>query len=114
MPGTPAVELVAASQHFVLYPELSVRRNLRFMARLYGQSGSVNARLDELLALVHLDEAEYCDQVVMMRRGGVVAVGSPEALREQAFGRSESPHSRHASFEEVFRRLMSAVEEGAA
>jgi ABC-2 type transport system ATP-binding protein len=45
-------------QQFVLYPGLSVRRNLEFVAGIYGLAGAARtARIDELLATVDLTAA---------------------------------------------------------
>lgn len=165
-------------QHFVLYPELSVRRNLDFIAGIYGLPSEGRAeRIDSLLAIVDLTEArdraarrlsggmqrrlqlaatllhqpevlvideptagidpllrarfwehfralrdagrtlivstqyvteaEYCDQVLMMRDGRLVAAGSPSQLHEHAFGADFTALDAHPpSFEDVFRRLM--------
>lgn len=144
-------------QHFVLYPDLSVRENLNFIAGTYGLgwlrrrrripyllsllhlddaagrlaqdiSGGMQRRLELASALVHdpallildeptagldpvlraevwdifrdlqrrertivvttqyVTEAEYCDVVVLIDGGRVIAAGPPEALRTQAFG----------------------------
>jgi ABC-2 type transport system ATP-binding protein len=165
-------------QHFVLYPELSVRRNLAFMAGIYGLPNEGRAeRIEALLAIVDLTEArdraarrlsggmqrrlqlaatllhqpelliideptagidpllrarfwehfrtlrdagrtlvvstqyvteaEYCDQVLMMRDGHLVAAGSPSDLRERAFGVDFAELGGSPPlFEEVFRRLV--------
>jgi ABC-2 type transport system ATP-binding protein len=163
-------------QHFVLYPELSVRRNLEFMAGIYGLprrgrrerieallslvdladardraarrlSGGMQRRLQLAATLLHdpalliideptagidpllrarfwehfralrdegrtliistqyVTEAEYCDSVVLMRTGEVIAAGTPEELRARAFGPAAAT-DRSRSFEEVFVRLM--------
>ena len=169
-------------QQFVLYPELSVRRNLEFMAGIYGLaepargqriatlmemvvltgaagrpagrlSGGMQRRLQLAATLLHnpellvideptagidpilrarfwehfrelrgegrtlvistqyVTEAEYCDQVVMLRAGGVVAVGSPAMLRRQAFGDDwADTDGSPRSFEDVFRCLMARDE----
>lgn len=34
----------------------------------------------------YIDEAIYCDSVAVLNRGGVVAYGTPESLRQQALG----------------------------
>lgn len=172
-------------QHFVLYPELSVRRNLEFMAGIYGLSKQESqARIESLLAVVDLaevrgraarrlsggmqrrlqlaatllhqpelliideptagidpllrarlwmhfrnlrdqgrtliistqyvTEAEYCDQVLMMRDGRLIAAGSPSHLRERAFGAARTASGGAVpSFEDVFRRLMEQSEAAA-
>lgn len=174
-------------QSFVLYPELSVRSNLKFVAGIYGlPRRGRSKRIDELVKMVDLEEArnrrasklsggmqrrvqlaatlihnpqvlvideptagvdpllrarfweyfrslrdqghtlivstqyvteaEYCDQVLMLRSGKLVASGSPDALREQAFGPGYLTESgRHPTFEAVFLRLMEeAAHEDAA
>ncbi len=171
-------------QGFVLYPELSVRRNLEFMAGIYALPRTRRgARIDALLTMVDLTaagkrrawrlsggmqrrlqlaatllhdpqvlvideptagidpllrarfwehfrqlrdegrtlivstqyvtEAEYCDQVVMLRAGGVVAAGTPAELRQQAFGANRvAAGGAPPSFEDVFLRLMAVTGEG--
>jgi ABC-2 type transport system ATP-binding protein len=34
----------------------------------------------------YIDEADYCDRVAVLRAGHLLALGTPEALRRQAFG----------------------------
>ncbi|MGH2588421.1 MAG: ABC transporter ATP-binding protein [Dehalococcoidia bacterium] len=172
-------------QQFVLYPELSVRRNLEFIAGIYGLSSERRAqRIETVLAMVELTEArdrparrlsggmqrrlqlaaailhepkllvideptsgidpllrarfwehfaalrdagctlivstqyiteaEYCDQVLILREGRLIADGSPAALRERALG----PHAvgrggLPPSFDDVFLRLMEQPAEAA-
>src|SRR5680860_1669365 len=43
-------------QHFVLYPDLSVRANLSFAASIYGMGAHRGRRMNELLDLVELSE----------------------------------------------------------
>ncbi len=165
-------------QHFVLYPELSVRRNLEFMAGIYGLphvgrteridallsmvdlsdardraarrlSGGMQRRLQLAATLLHqpdlvivdeptagidpllrarfwehfrdlrdrgrtliistqyVTEAEYCDHVILMREGRLIAAGSPAALRERAYGPGYvAADGTVPSFERVFLRLM--------
>ena len=169
-------------QQFVLYPELSVRSNLKFMAGIYGLpplgrgkridslvdlvalgearnrragklSGGMQRRLQLAATLLHqpelmiideptagidpilrtrfwehfrrlrdegrtllistqyVTEAENCDQVIMLRRGRLVAGGTPQQLREQAFGEGYAgPDGEPPSFEDVFLRLMTLAE----
>lgn len=144
-------------QHFVLYPDLTVRENLAFVASAYGLgwlvrrrripemlqlmhladardrlasdiSGGMQRRLELASALVHdphlvvldeptggldpvlrasvwdmfrdlqrrgrtlvvttqyVTEAEYCDRVLLIDGGRVVAAGTPDSLRRLAFG----------------------------
>lgn len=167
-------------QQFVLYPELSVYRNLKFMAGIYGLPPGQGGRIEALVEMVGLDdaknrkasalsggmqrrlqlaatllhqpelliideptagidpilrarfwdhfrrlrnegrtllistqyvtEAEYCDRVLLMRDGRLVAAGSPAELRDQAFGpNSVGPDGMPPSFDEVFLRLMQAA-----
>ena len=170
-------------QHFVLYPELSVRRNLDFVAGIYGlpRAGRA-ARIETLLAMVDLadardrparrlsggmqrrlqlaatllhdpellvideptagidphlrarfwehfralrdggrtlvistqyvTEAEYCDQVVLLRDGRLVATGSPADLRARALPGGAEMDGRQPTFEMVFLRLMEQHTEG--
>ncbi|MGI8552210.1 MAG: ABC transporter ATP-binding protein [Dehalococcoidia bacterium] len=169
-------------QQFVLYPELSVRRNLKFMAGIYGLPlRGRGRRINELISMVELDEAksrragklsggmqrrlqlaatllhrpellvideptagidpilrarfwdyfrrlreegrtliistqyvteaEFCDQLVVLRRGALVGVGTPKELRDQAFGPDYvNPDGEPPSFEDVFLRLMIQAE----
>lgn len=144
-------------QHFLLYPEMTVKENLQFVASTYGMGWrSRGARIPELLEMVRLTdaqdrqasdisggmqrrlalasalihdpqflvldeptagidpvlrssiwdvfrslrqegrtlvvttqyvtEAEYCDRVVLINEGVVVALGTPSELRRAAFG----------------------------
>jgi ABC-2 type transport system ATP-binding protein len=174
-------------QNFVLYPELSVRSNLKFVAGIYGLprrgrsrridelvrmvdleearnrrasklSGGMQRRLQLAATLIHnpqvliideptagidpllrarfweyfrhlrdqghtliistqyVTEAEYCDQVLLLRAGKLIASGAPDALRDQAFGPGYLTESgRHPTFEAVFLKLMQeAASEDAA
>ena len=174
-------------QNFVLYPELSVKSNLKFVSGIYGLSRRGRSkRIDELLKMVDLQdarnqrasklsggmqrrlqlaatlihnpqvlvideptagidpllrarfweyfrslrnegqtliiatqyvtEAEYCDQVLMLRAGRLVAAGAPDVLRERAFGAGYLATSgRPPTFEAVFLKLMDgATREDAA
>jgi ABC-2 type transport system ATP-binding protein len=57
-------------QHFVLYPELSVRRNLEFMAGIYGLPKEGRDReIEGLLAMVELTEAR--DRAARRLSGGM-------------------------------------------
>ncbi len=170
-------------QQFVLYPELTVRRNLEFVAGIYGlPRRGLGERIDAMLRMVELEEArdrpagrlsggmqrrlqlaatllhdpdlivvdeptagidpilrarfwahfrrlrdtgrtvvistqyvteaEYCDRVVMLRAGHVVAAGAPAALRERALG--PAPYAINGptpTFEDVFLRLLAGAPE---
>jgi ABC-2 type transport system ATP-binding protein len=62
-------------QHFVLYPELSVRRNLEFTAGIYGlPSAQREERIAALLAMVELEEAKN-------RRAGRLSGGMQRRLQ---------------------------------
>jgi ABC-2 type transport system ATP-binding protein len=169
-------------QQFVLYPELSVRRNLDFMAGIYGiggqqraaripvllemvdltdardrragrLSGGMQRRLQLAATLLHepelliideptagidpllrarfwdhfralrnegrtlvvstqyVTEAEYCDLVIMLRAGRLVAVGTPDDLRSQALATIPDGNRHALTFEDVFLRLAAADEE---
>ncbi|MDE2430881.1 MAG: ABC transporter ATP-binding protein, partial [Burkholderiales bacterium] len=43
--------------------------------------------LSVLLSTAYLDEAERCEQVVLMREGSVLAYGHPQSISDQAAGR---------------------------
>ena len=51
-----------------------------------------------------MDEAERCDELLLLRRGALLAAGTPAALRAQAGARS---------LDDVFLRLLEAAEGGA-
>lgn len=165
-------------QGFVLYPELSVQSNLKFMTGLYGMSrhdrsrrinalldmvelqearnrpaselsGGMQRRLQLAAALMHgpevlvideptagidpllrahfwdyfrqlrdaghtlvvttqyVNEADYCDQAVLLKNGRLLASGSPASLRERALGAGALETDRHPPpFETVFLKLM--------
>ncbi len=61
-----------------------------------------------ILITTHLlDEAEYCDQLVLMSLGAVLAQGSPQAIREQA---KDAAHP-NPSMEDAFIRLIEEHEQ---
>lgn len=63
-----------------------------------------------IVATQHVNEAEYCDQVVVLAQGRLVASGSPEALRRQAFPPNGLDSTGHpATFESIFLRLTEAA-----
>ncbi|MHB8920271.1 MAG: ATP-binding cassette domain-containing protein [Halothiobacillus sp.] len=51
-----------------------------------------------------MDEAEYCDRLVIMSQGAILAAGSPEAVRELA----RSPEHPNPNMEDAFIALISA------
>jgi ABC-2 type transport system ATP-binding protein len=64
-----------------------------------------------VISTQYVTEASYCDQVVLLRDGHVVADGTPAALWERALGPRAAPAPGAApSFEDVFLRLMEADE----
>jgi ABC-2 type transport system ATP-binding protein len=167
-------------QQFVLYPELSVERNLDFVGSVYGLSGDQRRRRsDAVLALVDLQtvrgrrasrlsggmqrrlqlaatllhqpdlilsdeptagidpllrariwadfrrlrdegrtlivatqyvtEADYCDQLVLVNAGRVIATGSPASLRRRVYGAATvNELGAPLTFEDVFRRIIAA------
>ena len=51
---------------------------------LWAQFRSLAAQGKTVLVSTHvMDEAERCDELVLLREGQIVATGSPGALREQ-------------------------------
>ncbi|MGH2601125.1 MAG: ATP-binding cassette domain-containing protein, partial [Dehalococcoidia bacterium] len=67
-----------------------------------------------IVSTQYITEAEYCDQVLILREGRLIADGSPAALRERALG----PHAvgrggLPPSFDDVFLRLMEQPAEAA-
>ena len=53
-------------------------------AELWATFHALAAEGRTILVSTHvMDEAERCDELVLMREGGVVASGTPAALREQ-------------------------------
>ena len=56
-----------------------------------------------------MDEAEYCDHLVLMSRGEVLALGSPQAIRAQV----TTPDNPEPSMEDAFVQLIQARESGA-
>jgi ABC-2 type transport system ATP-binding protein len=62
-----------------LEPQQSLRRDL------WAQFRSLAAQGKTVLVSTHvMDEADRCDELVLLRDGQIVATGSPAALREQA------------------------------
>ena len=59
-----------------------------------------------LITTHFMDEAEYCDRLVLMSRGAVLAQGSPTELRTLA----QSPDRPDPSMEEAFIQLIEAHE----
>ncbi len=53
-----------------------------------------------------MDEAEYCDRIALIYRGETIAIGTPEALKEQAGGSG----GRGLSLEEAFIALVEQSE----
>ena len=80
---------------------------------------NINAMVERgvtVLVTTHfMDEAEYCDRIALISRGNVVALGSPDELKETA----ESPTRQDPSMEDAFIFLVqqeaqkeTAAEEG--
>ena len=173
-------------QQFVLYPELSVERNLDFIGSIYGLSseqrrrridavlptvdlqtvrdrrasrlsGGMQRRLQLAATLLHqpdlilideptagidpllrariwddfrqlraegrtliiatqyVTEADYCDQLVLVNAGRVIATGTPASLRQRVYGAAMvNELGAPITFEDVFRRLIVASEAGGA
>ncbi|WP_417358815.1 ATP-binding cassette domain-containing protein [Gallaecimonas pentaromativorans] len=47
-------------------------------------NGLVRKGVTVLVTTHFMDEAEYCDRVALMHRGNIIALGSPDQLRQQA------------------------------
>ncbi len=77
-----APELLLLDEPTVGVDPLSRRELWEILLRLVGER-----RLTVLLSTSYLDEAERCDQVVVMHRGKVLAEGRPSAISRLAAGR---------------------------
>jgi ABC-2 type transport system ATP-binding protein len=107
----PAKRLIGfVPQDVALYPDLSVRENLRFFGRLYGlRRGLLDRRVDRVLDLVELGDraGDRVDSLSggMRRRlnigAGLVHAPTLLVLDEPTVG--VDPQSRHAILESVHR-----------
>ena len=72
--------------------------------------GRINALAESgvtIMVTTHfMDEAEYCDRVVIMSQGRILAEGSPRAIRERA----STPERPRPNMEEAFIHLIQQAE----
>jgi ABC-2 type transport system ATP-binding protein len=76
-------ELLVLDEPTVGVDPLSRRELWEIIARLVAGRG-----LTVLMSTAYMDEAEKCDQVIVLRNGGIVAQGVPRDIANEATGRS--------------------------
>ncbi|WP_428561632.1 MAG: ATP-binding cassette domain-containing protein [Solidesulfovibrio sp. DCME] len=70
-------------------------------------NGMVERGVTIMITTHFMDEAEYCDRIALVYRGRVIAIGSPDDLKDAA----RSPETADPGLEEAFIRLVSRSDE---
>jgi len=70
-------------------------------------NGLVRKGMTVLVTTHFMDEAEYCDRVALMYRARLIALDTPDALKQAA----QSPDLPSPTMEDAFIRLIRAVDE---
>ncbi|HML59721.1 MAG TPA: ATP-binding cassette domain-containing protein [Solidesulfovibrio sp.] len=65
-------------------------------------NGMVERGVTIMITTHFMDEAEYCDRIALVYRGAVIAIGSPDALKDEA----RTPETPDPSLEEAFIALV--------
>jgi len=73
-------------------------------------NGLVRKGVTVLVTTHFMEEAEYCDRVALMYQAEVIALDTPDALKQSAAG----PGHPEPTMEEAFIRLIERVDAGAA
>jgi ABC-2 type transport system ATP-binding protein len=65
-------------------------------------NGMVERGVTIMITTHFMDEAEYCDRIALVYRGAVIAIGSPDALKDEA----KDPETPDPSLEQAFIALV--------
>jgi ABC-2 type transport system ATP-binding protein len=65
-------------------------------------NGLVERGVTVMVTTHFMDEAEYCDRIALIFRGGVIAAGTPDELKEQG----RTPTNPEPSMEDAFVELV--------
>ncbi|MGD0960486.1 MAG: ATP-binding cassette domain-containing protein [Methylomonas sp.] len=65
-------------------------------------NGVVENGVTVMVTTHFMDEAEYCDRIALVYRGGIIAAGTPDQLKAQA----STPHNPDPSMEDAFVALV--------